>query len=272
MVAHYHKPNTVQEALSLKRKLQGKAVFLAGGTFVNSMEFPRQPEHVVSLEALGLDGIERAKSGLVLGARCTLQQLIEARQVPAPLKAAVSQVASRNIRNAATLGGHLACRLACSDLAPMLMALEARVVLAGAGAARTIPVADYVASDKPGLILRILIPTAPAKRAAACCNFRASANTRSVLSVAVSVTPGRLAGSPVIAVAGVAPRVVRLTSVEEALDGKPWPSTDELAQLVSRRVKPASTPFESAAFRKYQAGVLVALAFRRALGREGGRE
>jgi putative selenate reductase FAD-binding subunit len=271
MVAHYHKPNTLQEALSLKRKLQGKAVFLAGGTFVNSREFPGQPEHLVSLEALGLDGIERAKAGLTLGARCTLQRLIEARGVPAPLKAAASQVASRNIRNAATLGGHLACRLPYSDLAPMLLALEARVVLSGAGAARTVSVADYLAADRPGLITRILVPTAPAKRVAACCNFRASANTRSVLSVAVSATPGRLAGRPIIAVAGVGPRVVRLTSAEEALDGQPWPSTDELARLVSQRVKPASTPFESAAFRKYQAGVLVALAFRRALGQEGGR-
>jgi len=72
-------------------------------------------------------------------------------------------------------------------------------------------------------------------------------------------------------VGGVAGRVVRLTAVEDALDGRPLPSMDELQALARRAVRPAGDLSGSAAFRKYQAGVVVALALRDAIGQKRGR-
>jgi CO/xanthine dehydrogenase FAD-binding subunit len=64
---------------------------------------------------------------------------------------------------------------------------------------------------------------------------------------------------------------VRLSSAENALNGKPLPPIDKLAAMISRCVRPTSTPFASAPYIKHQAGVAVALAFQKALRPDGGR-
>ncbi len=270
MIEHFHRPRTVREALALKRRLQGRATFLAGGTRLNSSESGPPPEHFISLEGLGLDRIETKRGQVVIGALCTLQAVLEDRRVPAALKAAVAQVASRNVRNAATIGGHIASNLPWSDVIPMLVALEAKLGLARPGGAATIAVADYVARRPPGLITRIVVARPAAGRLTACRNARASANARSIVSAAVSLALSRqVVRQPVVALGGVAEHVQRLTAVEAALEGKPLPSSDEIQALVGRSVRAREALSGSAAFRTYQAGAVVALALRDAArGRE----
>ena len=133
-------------------------------------------------------------------------------------------------------------------------------------------VAEYVAKPVPGLITRLVVPGPKSGRVAACRNARASANSLSIVSAAVSVTLVRgTVERPVIALGGVAGHVGRLTAVEDALDGGPLPGLDELQALVSRAVRPAGDLSGSAAFRRYQAGVTVALALQDAVGRKRGR-
>ncbi len=307
MIEQFHRPATVREALALKKRFQSRALFLGGGTYLNSNACALCPERRVSLAGLGLDRSERkqgavitrplcssvcalrpahlislaglglarvgVKQGVVtIGPLCTFQRLIEDRKVPAALKAAVSQVVPRNVREAATLGGHVACALPYSDVIPMLVALDAKVGLSRAGAAKTISVADYVAKPPSGLITKIVLPRPRAGRVAACRNARASANARSIVSAAVAVTVVRDAvRHPVIVLGGLAGHVARLTAVEEALDGRPLPAMDELQALASRAVRPGADLSGSAAFRRYQAGVVVALALRDALGQKRGR-
>jgi putative selenate reductase FAD-binding subunit len=189
-----------------------------------------------------------------------------------PLKAALSQVVSRNIREAATLGGHIAANPPYSDVIPMLVALEAKLGFSHLGGVKTIPVADHVRRSVADLITKIVIPRPGPGRMTACRNARASANALSVVSAAVSVTVSRGAvRDPIIALGGVTSRVVRLIAVEDALDGKPLPALDELQALVSRAVRPTADLTGSAAFRRYQAGVVVALALRDAVGQKRGR-
>ena len=272
MIEHFHRPGTIREALALKRRFQGRALFLAGGTWVNSSDSALRPEHCISLEGLGLDRIERKRGQVVIGALCTLQRLIEDRKVPAVLQAAASQIVSRNVRNAATIGGHVASNLPYSDLIPMLVALDAKVGLSRPGASRTIGVTDYVGTRCPGLITKIVVTRPGAHRVAACRNVRASANARSIFSAAVSMTIVRdVVKDPIIALGGLGGHVVRLAAVEDVLEGKPLPATDEIQALVGRSVRPAAALSGSAAFRKYQAGVVVALVLRDARGQKGGR-
>jgi putative selenate reductase FAD-binding subunit len=307
MIEQFHRPATVREALTLKKRFQSRGVFLAGGTYVNSSAcascperptslagggFDRvdrrqgamatglacsrpctvRPAHIISLAGLGLDRVE-AKQGVVsIGACCTLQRLIEDRKVPAPLKAAIALIVSRNVREAATLGGHVAGNLPSSDVIPMLVALGAKVGLSLPGASKAILVEDYVRRPVAGLITRIVVAQPKAGRLAACRNARASANARSIVSAAVSLTVARKAVmDPIIALGGLGGHVVRLTTVEEALSGKPLPALDELQALVGRAVRPAADPAGSAAFRRHQAGVTVALALHDALGRKRSR-
>ena len=272
MIEHFHRPGNVREALALKKRFQGRAVFLAGGTYVNSNACALHPEHLISLAGLGLERIEVKPGVVTIGALCTLQRLIEDRRVPSALQAAAALVVSRNVREAATLGGHVAGNLPSSDVIPMLVALGAKVGVSRPGAAKTILVEDYVKKPAAGLLTKIIVPRPKAGRVAVCRTARASANARSVVSVALCLTIARaIVKDPVIALSGVAGHVVRLTSVEEALDGKSLPATDELQALVSRSVRPAADLTGSAAFRRYQAGTLVALALQDALQQKRGR-
>jgi CO/xanthine dehydrogenase FAD-binding subunit len=302
MVEQFHKPTTIQEALSLKRRLATRAVFLAGGTLANAKDCPVRPEQWISLAGLKLDRIDQRRGDLIIGALCTLQQLIEDARTPEPLRAAAAQIMSRNVRNMATVGGHVAANLPYSDLIPMLIALGARVELPGPRLAKTISVLDYITAGitsgsasgarigatsgcpagcdagrpsgcslmvtfgKTRLITRIVVPRLDRRRLAACGNVRGSANARSLLSAAVSLTATDDGiQDPIIALAGVGQHVVRLASAEKALNGKPLPSIDRLAAMISRCVRPASTPFASAPYIKHQAGVVVTLAFQKAL-------
>jgi putative selenate reductase FAD-binding subunit len=279
MIEKFHAPGTVREALRLKRQLKGRTVFLAGGTWLNSSECSVRPEHAISLAGLGLDRVVRSAREVSIGALCTLQRMAEERGIPAPLKVAALQVRSRNIRNMATLGGHLAGNLPGSDLIPMLMALDAKVVLAGAGAAprsraaasakagaaRKIPVEAWVKAAPAGLITQIVLPLPARNRVAACRNVRASANARSTLSVAVSLTVERPGiADPIIAIGGLGRHVIRLAALEKALDGKPLPSLDDLQALVGPLLP-------GAARRDYQAAALLALTLHDALRQKGGR-
>ena len=92
MIREYHAPATIEDAVALKERLADAAVFLAGGTEVNSTAFRRAPQHVISLERLALAGILATKTELVIGACCTIQQIIDTTDVPEIIKTAARHV------------------------------------------------------------------------------------------------------------------------------------------------------------------------------------
>jgi putative selenate reductase FAD-binding subunit len=270
MIEQFYKPKTIQEALGLKKKLKESAIFLAGGTLVNSKDFPLQQEHLICLEALKLNQVSAKKAEVRIGALCTLQQLLENQSIPPCLKAALAQVVSRNIRNAATLGGHVAAGKSCSDVLPMLIALEAELEICKPSA-KKISLEDYLADQPEGLLTEIIIPKTHLSRRFALSNLRASANSTSTLSAAVSLTlADGLIHDPIIALGGLGRKLTRLMLVENKLDGKPLPPVDELEKLVQehltrRSCRPlciapclAACISEDADYLRYQSGVLVA--------------
>lgn len=266
MTEQFHRPATVREAVALKRRYGTRAAYLAGGTWLNSTESGGPPQHVISLAGLGLDRVVSKPGGLEIGALCRVQRLIEDRRVPEPLRAALGQVVNRNLREMATLGGNIAARYAHSDVIPMLVALQAEVVLAASGGKRTLGVGEYVTRPVPGLITTVRVAKPKANRVAACHAFRVSGNARSVASAAVSATLERgVLHSPIVALGGMARTVVRLAGVERALEGQPLPPLDAIQALVSSAVRPADALEGSAEFRRYEAGAMVALAFRDAV-------
>ena len=60
MPTGFHRPASVPEALELNATLGEATYFLAGGTELNQKHCPAQPQHLVSLEDLGLGGIAAA--------------------------------------------------------------------------------------------------------------------------------------------------------------------------------------------------------------------
>jgi CO/xanthine dehydrogenase FAD-binding subunit len=130
MITAYHRPQTLDEALTLLA--QPDTLPLAGGTRINTPEYARDRGGdfaVVDLQALKLDGIHKAGNNLQIGACATLQQVCDSPHVPAALKEAIRLESALNIRNAASVGGSLLTCSGRSTFGTAMLAMDARLTI-----------------------------------------------------------------------------------------------------------------------------------------------
>jgi CO/xanthine dehydrogenase FAD-binding subunit len=126
----YHRPDTLESALTLLES-DGAAV-LAGGTMLNRRP-TEHPQTVVDLQALGLDQISATDALATFGAMVRLQDLVDSTATPALVRNAARREGPNTLRNAATLGGVIACRDWQSELLASLLVHEAVVTLQRSG-------------------------------------------------------------------------------------------------------------------------------------------
>lgn len=236
-----------------------------------------------------------------LGACVTYTHVIERLAGPLPgVAAAARTVASRAIRNRATLAGALVLADPSADVLAALVAAEAQVELEGPDGVRRVAALAFVRG--PGdpdlrddeLVTALLIPAAPGPTAYAKAGAR-NAMARAVCGVAVALDPARRTVR--IAVVGVAPTAVRAREAEalaaelgawdRAADASRMPAFDfsreeqpaavgggagaeqndilaEIAALVAGAVDPTGDERGSRAHRRRIAGVLARRAISRA--------
>ena len=127
MIIEYHRPNTLEEALSLLARSDVKTLPLGGGTRLNQ---PSQERFaVVDLQTLGLNMLERRGNTWALGPMLTLQALLESPGISPALEVAIRQEAGYNLRQVATLAGTLVSADGRSPFATILLALDALLEL-----------------------------------------------------------------------------------------------------------------------------------------------
>ena len=207
-------PETLEEAIGLRVSLGDDALPIAGGTFIGVLAqtgFIELPAHVIALgRVAGLTGIERDGETLAIGAMTTHTQVERSALVRdgwGALAACFGEVANVRVRNVATVGGVLADADYASDPPSMLLALDARVELAGPGGVRELAVDELIlghyetAIEPDELVVRVRIPK---PRAAAYVKFRSrSSEDRPCVAVAAA----RLAsGEQRVAVGAVSDR------------------------------------------------------------------
>lgn len=257
MIQQYYRPKSVKEATALKAKLK-QAAYLGGGTEINSSYTRIKPPAVIALDGLKLDVIKKAATGVSIGACVTLQTLADSTKVPPALRAAAQQVVNRNVRNRATLGGNIGANKSCSNLIPALLALGAKLKVAGKTGTKAVALEEYLQQPQ-GLIVSIELPKT--KRTVALRVFRRTANDISLITVAAGITQVKgIVTDAVVAVGGVNKTVVRLRRVEQALINVVVPHDDSIAADVAKE-KVVATKADirgSAEFKRHLAGVLVA--------------
>ncbi len=123
MITTYHRPKTLEEALTLLT--QPGRLPLGGGTLLSRST--TDPVEVVDLQSLHLDSVKRNGNNLEIGAATTLQNLLESDHCPDALKTALKLEAPLNIRNAATVAGTLVASDGRSTFATSLLALDAKL-------------------------------------------------------------------------------------------------------------------------------------------------
>ncbi len=259
MILGFHRPRTVAEALRLRAELGDGVAWLGGGGELNQPRPGCSPEHLVSLDALGLDRVLAVPGAVEIGATCTLQRVLDAPQVPAALREAIGHVQNRNARNLATIGGHLSTSRPTAAAVPALGALEAVVVVADPGGAPVdVPVLDHAGGPRTALVLAVRVPLPPPGRRLRVARFAHTANDVSVATVAVALDrDGDAVRRARIVAGGVDLRPVRLETLERAIEGRPLPDTGVRVDEVEAQVHPRDDLTGSAAWKRRILAVLV---------------
>lgn len=144
----YFAPQTLQEAVEILAACGGKARPLAGGTdLLLKMKLGEAaPATVVNIKRIpDLRRIE-FNSHLTLGALTTLEEVRYSPLVRdhAPILAmAAATMASTQIRNLATVGGNLCTAAPSADLAPALIASNARACIVGPNGERSVALDEF---------------------------------------------------------------------------------------------------------------------------------
>jgi xanthine dehydrogenase small subunit len=240
------------------------ARLVSGGTDL-SLEVTKRfqaPPLLVSVEHVPeLRRIERTAEGFRVGAAATLTELQEALGLAVPPVEKMLRVfASRQIRNRATVGGNLCTASPIGDLAPVLMALGARVNLASRGGNRSLPLDEFFVSYRktalrPGEVLASVdIPLVPAGVRAS--SFKVSKRRELDISAVSAGMWVRVGGDGRVeearlAYGGVAATPARARATEAALVGLPWSeaSVRDAMPLVDRDFTPISDHRGSAWYR-----------------------
>lgn len=127
MITAYHRPHSLDEALTLISRRTPATYPLGGGTLL-SHGGPEAIE-VVDLQGLGLDHIEHAGNAIQVGATVTLQALLEYHDLPSTLQPALKLEAPLNLRNSATVAGTIVAADGRSTFTTILLALDAGLTL-----------------------------------------------------------------------------------------------------------------------------------------------
>ena len=165
----YARPSSVDEALGVLSESFGARALAGGQTLVNVMKARiASPPVLVDLNGLDeLKGIELAADGtLEIGAMTTYTELVESSEARArPILGQVcAQIADVPVRNRGTIGGNLCTSDPTNHLPPLMVALGARMTIAGPDGERTVDADDfflgvYMTEVGPGeLLTKITIP------------------------------------------------------------------------------------------------------------------
>jgi xanthine dehydrogenase large subunit len=269
----FFRPTSLAELFALKQRYP-EARLVAGATEIGvelNKKFKSFPL-LISTEAVAeLTAITRTDDGWRIGAAATLTAIEEtaAREFPSLAKM-LRVFAARQIRNRATLGGNLATASPIGDSAPVLMSLNAALVLASPTRNRIVLIADFFTGYRKTVlradevIREIVIPS---KTFARGCRqqvdfIKVSHRQELDISIvaaafAVETDNMGLVRQARIAYGGVADRTRRATRAEAALMGKTLlQGREAVAVALSEEFAPIDDVRSGAAYRR---GLVVSL-------------
>ncbi|MBV8512161.1 MAG: xanthine dehydrogenase family protein subunit M [Xanthobacteraceae bacterium] len=280
-------PASLRGAVDLLDPHDPSARVMAGGTALMLMMKAGvfRPSRLISLRSVEPElstFSTRPDGSFRIGAMATLSALEHAPQLSkfAPvLRQTLHTLSNVRVRNVATIGGHLAHADPHMDLAPVLIALGADVLVTGRKGERRIPVQDLYAGyyetvlARDELISEVIIPPQQQRRATYIkCSTRA-AHDWPALGVAVSLDVGdKVAREVRIVVSAVSEQPIRVEASEAVLNGQQLEPTNlrSAADAAADTIETTSDARGSAAYKKQLVRVYVERALRAAVRASAG--
>jgi carbon-monoxide dehydrogenase medium subunit len=275
----YACPTTLPEAIELLASHDDAKAIAGGQSLVPMLAFRlAQPSLLVDLRKLAdLRGIRISDAGVTLGAMVRWRDIEDDERLETAhplLKAAISHVAHYQIRNRGTVGGSIAHADPAAEKPGIAMTCDAEIAVVGKSGAHVIQAADFfqgalttaLAPDE--IIVEIRLPAWPAGRR---WGFQEFARRRGDFAMAAAAVfydqdaRGK-ARNAHVGVIGVGDRPLRLTAVEDVLNGE---SIDEATiakadAATSAAVDPQDDIHASAAYRRSLVGTMVERALKSA--------
>ena len=229
----YYRARSVADAQQLLAKYPGAKLLAGGHSLLPLMKLRlASPPAVVDIGRIPeLRGVTRHGNDLHIGALTTHAELaasVDLRMGAPALADAAALVGDPAVRNRGTIGGNIAHADPASDLPTVLVALDARIVVAGAHGDRTIPAEQFftgimtTALDEHEILVSIHLRACTRHQGDAYEKFSHPASRYAVVGVAALVTVENGAFSAArVALGGLLPHARRSGAVERALIGKP---------------------------------------------------
>lgn len=261
------KPENLQTALAMLSEYRRRAKILAGGTdlVVQMRQNTVSPEFVISIDSIkGLDFIEfDPANGLKIGALTTVSGIEKStviRQKYSVIKQAAAVLASRGVRNLATVAGNLCHASPAADMAPPLIALGATLRIASLAGAKTVSLDRFfigpgmTALGDDEMVTEISVPPQHAVFGAAYLKHGVrSASDLSVVSIAATLAfDGDIVKDARLVLGAVAPTPLRSLEAEAALQGRKISKEigAEAAEAAAAACRPISDIRASAEYRR----------------------
>jgi xanthine dehydrogenase small subunit len=246
-------PRSVREALRMLKD-DGPLTPLAGATdlYVAVNFGSLQTTRFINLWSLDpLRRISLRDGVLRIGALATYTSLIRSRLVRQRVPMLVSasrEVGGMQIQNRGTLGGNVANASPAGDTLPVLAVAEAVVVLQSTEGERRVPFGEFYTGYRATvrrpdeLIVGFEVPPVEGRQWFRKVGTRAA---QAISKVVMAAVRGR---RPRIALGSIAPTVIRLARVEEALAG--GAGIEEAARRLDQDIRPIDDLRSTAAYRR----------------------
>lgn len=281
----YFEPKTLKKAIELLAKYGKDAKVLAGGTdLLVDMKLRRMVlKKVVKLHRIpNLRFIERGRKEIRIGSLTTLREIEKSdmimKEYPALFEAA-HLTGSVQVRSMATIGGNLCTASPSADVGCCVMALDAKLEIAGLSGKRTCPVKDFFTGQKetvlkPDEILtEVQIPRLPPNTGTAFQKIgRVGADIAKVNAAVVLTVSKGICENVNISIGSCAPTIIRAEKAEGFLKGKKLEKDviKEAANIAGEETKPITDIRSTEDYRRHVSKVLVRRAIQKAQERAVG--
>jgi carbon-monoxide dehydrogenase medium subunit len=276
----YHRPESLDEALSLLSAHGDDGKVLAGGQSLIPLMKLRfaAPEHLIDINRVpGLDGLQEADGQLRIGAltrHATLEHSDLLKQRYPVMAEAAPMISDPIVRNLGTIGGSLAHADPAGDWGSVMLAMGATVVVRSANGEREVPIGEFLqdtftTSLEPDEILtEIRVPQPGSRSGGAYLKMERKVGDFATVAVGVhlELSNGTI-GKAGIALTAVGSKNIEATEAEQHLAGAE--PTEEAFAEAGRLAAAASDPVSdvrgSAEYKRHVVEVFVRRGLARAL-------
>jgi len=268
----YHRPTSVEEALTLLQRPSVRTVPLAGGTTLLGNPDPGI-QAVVDLQSLPLVDIQQDAQRLSLGAMVRVQTLVEhplVRQLAGGfLSRGARESATLLTRNVATVGGCVASGDEVDPLLLTLLVLKVKAVVVLATPEPLEQPLDQFLDEREALlgrralITQVLIPRPVGRLGTALLKVSRTPADRPILNAAagLALDDNGVCQTATVVLGGLGPRPTRLRHLESALAGTSL-DAEAVREAASQAELPEDAPTDARASGAYRLEVAPVLLHR----------